>query len=163
MTRLVQVMVSRKCWMQKFSPKYKQQEAMENFVFPDNLQCMVIFLSNGNISEYSALQNVQFSNWDGRQSTEAINIRNIFKMLRKFCQKAARYLTSPISLYLCTLFNSIFKGQDVGLSCCKYCHFHHMLMDFHVQKVSSGLSKWFLHTPRTTKGCQTGYFKDRQL
>ena len=44
------------------NPFIDSQEAMENFVFPDNLQGMQIFLSNGNISEYSALQNVQFSN-----------------------------------------------------------------------------------------------------
>ena len=40
-----------------------KQEAMENFAFPDNLQGMLIFCQMAIcISEYSALQNVQFSN-----------------------------------------------------------------------------------------------------
>ena len=48
------------------------QEAMESFIFPDNLYGMLIFCQmakNDNIFEYSAPQNVQFLNWDGRQST----------------------------------------------------------------------------------------------
>ena len=58
-------------------------------------------------------------------------------------------------LFLCTTFTSTFRGQNMELLSCKERNFQLWLVDFHVQKVSSNLSKWFLHTPWTTIWCQT--------
>ena len=108
---------------------------MENFVFPDEIKTKLMKMS------------------------KLINILCAMKL----CEIAAKlyfFLLTSVSLHNSRL---TFRGKNVELLSCKHRHFQRWLVDFHVQNVSSSLSKWFLHTPWTTKWCQTRYLKSRGL
>ena len=118
------------------APLYNWQEAMENFVFPHEI-----------------LPNLM------RMTT----LMNIFYVPLNYAKSQQSCTSFYWHLFLCTTFTSTFRGQNMELLSCKERHFQLWLVDFHVQKVSSNLSKWFLHTPWTTKWCQTRYLKSRGL
>ena len=113
-----------------------KQEAMENFVFPNEIKTKLMKMSK---------------------------LINIFYVPLNYAKSQQSCTSFYWHLFLCTTFTSTFRGQNMELLSCKERHFQLWLVDFHVQKVSSSLSKWFLHTPWTTKWCQTRYLKSRGL